>query len=359
MLYTYTNKKIASRKFCSESNDTTIKVMRRDTRQTFKEYRRTCLSKSKCNSVFRDEYKVLPAMQYTGDTLFSYYVSVYSIPNLIDLVYSKDIRYQTTCCGKTIYNGAESSYDKNHFMHDMANQIWERLKQTRAGPLRPPYETTMPILPHINEIDSPSNEAEGAMYWDVGELPSLTLAPRIYLDMVVTTPDRNLRIIFKIIEKYKCDIWWNFLEEKETGEIRDLPSCFDYVPYKHFLEYGDRDNPMEYLFMESRLGELDKDSISRVFNTFKRTSWYFEKNNIEKTISGVVRYMDRNDISGMSIKDSLNVSNAMITDIKTGTIVGKVNDEDLQDKVQFGLFFSWLLLSGLEDLVKSKKPYEG
>lgn len=161
----------------SDSDDTINKVL---------EYKRTCLSKSKCDSVFKDEYRVLPAMQYTGDTAFCYYVSVYAMPNLTDLLYRGDIQYQTTCCGKTIFNGSE--YDKNHFMLNMAKNAWERLKANRSHPINPP--TIEPVYVDIKSVSS--YERWGKM----AKQSALTLCPRIYLDMVVTTPDRNLRILF-------------------------------------------------------------------------------------------------------------------------------------------------------------------
>lgn len=49
--------------------------------------------------------------------------------------------------------------------------------------------------------------------------------------------------------------------------ISDHPSCLDNIPYKHLLEYGDRDNiPMDFLFMMYRTGDMDMDEISRVYS---------------------------------------------------------------------------------------------
>lgn len=160
----------------SESEDTVNKVM---------EYNRTCLSKSKCDSVFKDEYKVLPAMQYTGDTAFCYYVSVYAMPNLTDLLYRGDIQYQTTCCGKTIFKGSE--YEKKNFLINMAKKAWERLNAYRSHPINPPTIDRLPVYADIQKGSSDER-------W--GKQSALMLCPRKYLDMVVTTPERNLRILF-------------------------------------------------------------------------------------------------------------------------------------------------------------------
>lgn len=329
----------------SNSDDTINKVLA---------YKLTCLSKSKCDSVFKDEYRVLPAMQYTGDTAFSYYVSVYSVRNMSDLISRRDVLYKTTCCGKTLFQGTE--HEKKNYMHDMAEKVWRSIEGFRTVPFFNPYS---PHYEHICEFTSDEDEA-GYRCWKAQELPQLVGAPRIYLDMVVTTPDRNRRILIKIVERLKFDIWWDFLDDKEEfhGNKKLKPeACLGCVSYKHLLEYSDRDNPTDYLFRMYRSGDLDRYEFDDVYSSYKRATWHHHNLDIVKCFPNVVRYLGGSiEEKKIFFKDCLNVRNAMKTSIKTGRILGNVTEEDLQEKIQFGLIFCWLLTSGFEELLE--KPYK-
>lgn len=194
-------------------------------------YKQTLLSKKQCDRVFHDEYKVLPAMEYTKDTVFGYYVSIYTIPNLNDLHSMEDIAYLLTCSGKTLYYEGNQG-DKNKFMFDMGSQVWERLQE--LPPIRNPLVETVLDDKEFG-LDELLSRKEA---WLSETLGVLEQAPRTYLDMVVTKPGRNLRILFKIIDGFKCDILWNYLDiEGGKKYSSNHPSRLESYSYKEVSHY--------------------------------------------------------------------------------------------------------------------------
>jgi hypothetical protein len=259
-----------------------------------------------------------------------------------------DIQYQITCCGKTLFKGAE--YEKRYFMHNMAMKAWEMLKEHRS-----PHPIRYPLVESSLRNNEGKSPEDFKKEWEnrTQQEQALTQAPRIYLDMVVTTPDRNMRVLFKIVEGIKCDIRWYFVEDKDPGVMSNHPSCLGSLPYKHLFEYGDSENPKSIKLRMFRNEDIDIGEVRRLCNLYNRSIWY--NTNIVKTFKEVVDNMSVNDMSGMSFKDCLNVRNAKTTILDRGSLVGVGNvcDEDLHDQIQFGLTFCWLIISGVEELVES------
>lgn len=167
-------------------------------------------------------------MEYTKDSAFGYYVNAYRIPNIYDLDSWEDIPYLLTCSGKTHYEGNQRY--KYRILYFTGQKVWERLQELRSHPLLDSTLDNKDVT--IEEILS---RREAWLYETLGVVEQ---APRTYLDMVLTKPGRKLRILIKIIDGFKCDIWFHFLTIYERNKIilpSNDPSRLESYCYKELL----------------------------------------------------------------------------------------------------------------------------
>ena len=208
-------------------------------------------------------------------------------------------------------------------MHEMAKKVWQKVEAHRTVQVFNPYS------PMYEDILAECGEEE-ARYrcWKADHLPNILAAPRTYLDMVVTTPDGNRRILIKIVESLKFDIWWDDFTRNKIFQP-EADACLGGLSYKQLLEYCDRDNPSDYLFRLSRAGGNDSNELNELYGSYKRGTWYhYHTRDIVKSFSNIVSHMESYDNdNGMSFKDCLNVRNAKRTSIKNGRIFGKVKKQ--------------------------------
>ncbi len=171
------------------------------------------------------------------------------------MVSPRRIPYLLTCCGQSLIENRVLS--KHNDIHLEGSKVWERLKELRSPPIRHPLVDTL----YNDKEFTPYEFLSRKEVWQEESLGVLAKAPRTYLDMVVTTPGRNLRILFKIIDGFKCDIFWQFLRiHRWIKSNRTSISRLESHCYKELLEYYDLDNPPKFRSMLLHAGEVDEDT---------------------------------------------------------------------------------------------------
>lgn len=120
-------------------------------------YKQSLLAKKLCDRVFHNEYKVLPQMEYTNETAFSYYtiqIDLYGVSNVYDLIEEfHELPHVLTCCGQTLIYDGEILSQKNTNIRLVAKNAWERLGDLRDDPIRDPVIDTI-----YEGADYPHNE---------------------------------------------------------------------------------------------------------------------------------------------------------------------------------------------------------
>jgi hypothetical protein len=277
-----------------------------------------------------------------------------------------ELTYHKTCCGQTItksprfldiYTEEPTKYCGNneilehhmkkchYFINEQANMLGYRLIELRDPPIRHPESDT--ILYNIEF--TPDEFLTRKKEWEEESLGVLNKAPRTYIDMVVSTPVENKRILFKIIDGFKCDILIEHLSlTEEKVSYRTLVSGLEKHSYKQLFEHYDLDNP----FIISRLHKegLIEDDFSCLKHTLLyKYSWYHKNlvKSVNKEVDNIPIYY--NDLDSECFKDYLNLNNLNILDVESGQIVNEKLSAEFEEKVQFALTMAWLLSSNFDN----------
>lgn len=271
----------------------------------------------------------------------------------------EDIPYLLTCCGKTHYEGNKRY--KYRIQYYTGLKVWERLQELRSPPIRYPLVDATLDNKDVT-IEEILSRREVCLSETLGVVEQ---APRTYLDMVLTKPGRNLRILIKIIDGFKCDIWFHFLTIYESNRIKlptDHSSRLESYCYKELFEYYDMDNPINFLIKH----KYDRDPDGKGYETFPpyeflwKSSWY-HKSIVKSFNNEIDNLASNNDEYGKSFKHCLNFSNAKIMDLQTGRMdknVEECDDLDLVEKLKFGLTTALLIMSDAVELRIYERPFK-
>jgi hypothetical protein len=307
------------------------------------------LAKKMCDKVYYNEYEGLPSIEFTRqpmiygkDTLFTYYIDIYENRNIQELHTYDELTYLKTCCGQTITKRTISNRENEMFYY--GKKLLDRVKERLDPPIRHPVLDRMLNNKQYSEFEFFTRKA----LWEEETLPVLENAPRTYLDMVVSRPGLNERILFKIIDGYKCNILFEQIEiDGRKKSNRTSISGFESVNYKELLEYYDVENILILPY------ELYKDSLNDEDDTYNKyfslghSIWY-HKSLVETFNEELENIQYKSRVGWVdfgSLKYCLNVKNTNIVDIESGKLVSEQLSAELEEKVQFALIASWLLIS--------------
>ena len=154
-----------------------------DILNTLKKCKLTLLSKKELDRAFHGVHNSFPAIEYTTDTAFIYNVSIYTIPNLYDLLEGEDIHFHSAYCGKTLIEGAES--EKKRFIYDMAMNAYLNLRPLRSYSIINPLVGRMYGNTEFSTFKDFKSQMEA---WEKETQPLLAGPARTYMDMVCFKP---------------------------------------------------------------------------------------------------------------------------------------------------------------------------
>lgn len=280
-------------------------------------------------------------MEYGKETLFSYYIDIYGIPNIHEWDSYEELPYLKTCCGQTIMK--KSFFSKYNEMNYYGHKLWNRLKERLDPPIRHPLLDTVQYKMEYSPYEFLTRKEE----WQEESLGVLNNAPRTYLDMVVSRPGLNVRILLKIIDGYKCNIFYDSLTiDRRRKSNRTSISGFESHSYKKLFEYYDGDNTKTFASTLHKDGFNLEDETYQKYDSLGQSIWYHKS--IVKTFNEELENTVYNGLGVVdydSLKHCINVENVNIADIQSGKVVSEQLSAELEEKVQFALIVSWLLIS--------------